>query len=307
MRKCVFFVALLFALVGCAGRDQLGMVGFAEPVEQALFGDPYVLRFETSVSLLPLGRVFADGHYSEANVTAVGRDVAIESIAEGRGDIALFSGSLPTGIENVRAIVIGAEVLHLVIGLDSLRHEISLDEIYALFVDDGFFDDWDEWDDWDDDWYDEDWDDSDWDDWDDYEWDDWLDDFAMPTEDIALTLAGLHSRMLFEELFHLRDSVGGVMQSLIPESANQFGSDSEVLEFVRQHGETIGVVIAASPPSGVRSLSVDGISPGDVGYMGQQEVILAYRVDNPAAAAFVAALETGAFDNIFADNGVARG
>ena len=300
MYKIMALLCLLtLVFVGCAGREQLGITLPGEAEEQVLFGDPYVLTFETSVSLLPLARGLADGHGSEAGVTAVGRSAAIESITEGRGDIALFGGSLPTDIENVRAIIIGSEVIHLITGITNSRQSISSSEIYALFIDGYLFDDWDDdWDDWDDDWFDDDWGDDD--------WDDWLDDFELPTESIALTLPGVYSRVLFEDLFHLRDNIGGVMQSLIPEDANQFGNDHGVLEFVRGNSETVGVVIATSPPEGVRTLPIDGLYPGDAGYMGQRTVVLAYRTDNPHAAAFVSALESGAFDSIFADNSVVR-
>jgi hypothetical protein len=223
----------------------------------------------------------------------------------------LFGGSLPPDTENVRAIVVGAEVIHLITNINNSRQNISLDEIYALFICDDIYADWDDWDDddWDDDdWDDDDWDDDDWDDddWGDDDWGDWLDDFVMPTENIAIASAGVYSRVLFEDLFHLRDNIGGVMQSLIPEDANKFGSDNEVLEFVRASSETIGVIMSTSAADGVRTLSVDGLYPGDYGYMGQRAIILAYRVDNPLASAFVAALESGAFDSVFTDNSVVR-
>jgi len=293
MYKVIAFLGLLiFVFAGCVGRDRLGLHLFDEVGEHVLFGDPYVLTFETSLSLLPLARGFAGEHGTEVAVTAVGRSAAIQSIADGRGDIALFGGALPAEIENVRAIIIGTEVIYFITGIASSRDDISLDEIYALFIDEYLFDDWDDY--WDD-WYD----------WDD-DRDDWLHDFVQPTEDIALTLPGMYSRVLFEDLFHLRENIGGVMQTLIPTDANEFDADNEVIEFVRQNAETIGVVLSATPPEGVRTLTVDGLYPGDAGYMGQQTVVLAYRVDNSHAAAFVAALEAGAFDNIFSDNSVVR-
>ena len=290
---------LILALTGCAGRDQLGM-GLPGAVEEAvLFGDPYILTFETSVSLLPLARGLAGEHTSRYNVLAVGVDVAMQSITQGSSDIALFGGAAPAVAENVRTIVIGSEVIYLITGTANPRQDISLDEVFALFIDGSLFD-FDDWDDWDD----EDWDDGY--DWYDDDWDDWFDDMLTPTEDIALTQTGTDSRALFEDLFHLRDNVNGVMQSLIPEDANTFESDQNVIDFVRTNHETIGVIMATSLQDGVSTLSVDGVYPGRAGYIGQREVILAYRTDNPHAAEFVEALLSGAFDSIFSDNGVVR-
>ena len=306
----LFFLFCLLAVffAGCAGREQLGLASpAAQPPEP--FGDPDVLTFETSVSLLPLAMGLANGYGAQADARAVGRSAAIEFVTEGRGDIALFGGALPEATEGVRFVVIGMEAIYLITGMDNNRQGLTSGEIYMLFIDGNLFDDWD--DDWDD-WDDEDWD-YDWDEWDEWEdedwgddWEDWLEGFEMPAEDIALSFPGVQSRVLFEDLFHLRDSIGGIMQSLVPEDANQFNNDNDVLAFVKNNNETIGVVMASSPPEGVRTLSIDGLYPGDEGYVGQRPVVLAYRTDNPRAAAFVAALEAGEYDLIFADNRVVR-
>jgi hypothetical protein len=112
--------------------------------------------------------------------------------------------------------------------------------------------------------------------------------------------------VLFEELFGLRDNIGGIMQSLIPEDANIFINDDGVIDYIRTNPNIVGVVIKADDPNGVTTLSINGITPGSEGYMGQREIVLFYNSGNAEAVAFVELLQSGAFDKLFSDNNVSR-
>jgi len=298
IKKLLPFVAVLLFFSACADRERLGMLpAYAESsnYEARLAGEnDAALAIECSVSLLSLSRSLGSAYSAEATVTAVGADAALASVVSGSADIALFGGDLsaPARHDGVNAMVIGIEVIRLLTGMDNARYDISLDEIYALFIGDDAFDDWDDWGDWDDEYSDD--------------WDDDTLDFLQPEEYIALTRPGVTSRVLFEEIFHLRDNVGGVLQSLIPVYANVFDNDADVVAFVTANAETVGVVMAASDPQGVRSLSIEGTAPGADGYIGQREIILAYRPGNARAASFIAYLQSGALDGVFVDNNVMR-
>lgn len=290
-KNLLLFTALLLFFVACADREQLGMAPVAAASAEAADNNNDVLSIECSVSLLSLARGLGAGYHSYTNITAVGAGAALASVADGSSDIAIFGGSL-AGVpqhEGVNVMIIGAEVIHLITGMENDRVDISLDEIYALFICDNIFDDWD-------DWYD----------WDDEEWEDEFIDFAQPEEYIALTRSGVDSRVLFEELFHLRDNVGGVLQSLIPAYTNEFNDDEAVINFVRNNAETVGVVMVSDNPAGVRSLSIEGVAPGTAGYIGQREVILAYKSSNARAVSFVAYLQSGALDSVFSGSNVMR-
>jgi len=301
--------AMLIAAAGCADKSKLGM-SIEQPSD-----NKSGFTIECSISLLPLARSFAEKHSADAVAVAVGKEAAIASVAEGRSDIALYGGDASVS-EGLTAVIIGAEVVRLLTGSDSARANITLDEIYALFVDEAIFEylnDWDEdWSDWDDTW--EDWE-EDWDDWDDWGEDTQIDPeekpdrsfgFVHPEEKIAIASPGAYSRLLFEELFGLRDNVNGVMKSLIPTDANIFENDNAVIDYIKANPDTIGVVINAAEPAGVKSLSIDSIKPGEENYIGRREIVLLYKNDNAEAAAFAELLQSGVLDELFLNNNVLR-
>ena len=306
---CILTVLIITA--GCADKQALGINAVSDSAANANSVETIDLSktvsIECSVSMLRFAKEIFEAYGDEGGVTASGKEASIASLANGKCDVAIFCGSVSdiSAHEGMSAVVIGTEVIRFIANPASSRDEISMDEIYQLFVghddfgdmfDDFFGDDFFEGDFFEDDFFE-----------DDFNGDnDYFEYFEYPAWDITLSEPGTASRVLFEDLFELRGIVGGRTQSLIPEWAIVFPNDGGVIEYVAANENVVGVVGTAADARGCIILSVDGANPEASDYFGKRDVVLAYMDGNSSAKEFAAFLQFENLSSVFNDNGVGR-
>ncbi|GEM_PF-3421034 len=254
MKKNGFIAVLLISaliLAGCSGSA-------APAATQSTASGPAEekITLNGSVSALSLMLALSDGFVAAGNtgvrfdVAASGKNASIDALTSGEAEMAMFEGKLSDVPPGAMGETIAYEAAAVIVNPSAGIKDLAAEQIRAIFTGESG---------------------------------DWADfggegkiTVVVPKKEDAL-------RQSFEETFSIRDSVNGILKSLVPETAVV---SEDVAGDVQKNAGAIGICPLASLESVEDAASIDGVSPSgrtleDGTYKASRNMLLVAGADVP--------------------------
>jgi len=251
--KFILALVLAFSLLfsGCANTD-----ASSKPIQNpsAPVAAEKTLILNGSVAALPLMLDLSDGFHASAQstaqfaATAVGKSMALEAIASGEAELAMFEGNPDDLPESTKGKPIAYEAIAVIVNPSCGVKNLTSQQITAIFTGES---------------------------------DLWSDFGGNGKITLVLPEKSDVFRQFFEETFAIRTSENGIMQSLVPETAV---ISTDTAATVLSTAGAIGICPAPSLEDTANEVSIDGIALSeatlvDGAYAGSQVILLLIAKD----------------------------
>lgn len=240
------------AMTGCVNKAKLNetlnhvpaTVNVIAEQEQVIDQSEVNTILRGSINALPFMLELTQG--LPYDITAVGKEAAIEAVNSTEAQLALFDGTLDEAV-GLSEIVAYAGVV-LIVNPKSGLENITVEEVRGFFTGE-------------------------------------TQDIQGQNLTLVLPSKALPSRMLFEELFPLKGDINGIQKSLITDAAVTVDTDEAVIQEVANNPNAIGVINVGQINTQVKGLKLEGIEANqstivDGTYTATKPIVLMAQASN---------------------------
>lgn len=240
------------AMTGCVNKAKLNetlnhvpaTVNVIAEQEQVIDQSEVNTILRGSINALPFMLELTQG--LPYDITAVGKEAAIEAVNFTEAQLALFDGTLDEAV-GLSEIVAYAGVV-LIVNPKSGLENITVEEVRGFFTGE-------------------------------------TQDIQGQNLTLVLPSKALPSRMLFEELFPLKGDINGIQKSLITDAAVTVDTDEAVIQEVANNPNAIGVINVGQINTQVKGLKLEGIEANqstivDGTYTATKPIVLMAQASN---------------------------
>jgi len=229
MKNQILFTAVLSAMLVFSGCSASGAaVPAADALQQTAQPVKPAVEISGSVSSLPLMLALSEGLAGHNgftyNVTASGKNASLEALTAGTSEVAVLEGDASDVPKGAAGQPVAYQAVAVIVNPSSNISALTAEQIKSIFAGESS---------------------------------DWADFGGKGTITIVMPEENDGFRQAFEELFSIRASVNGIMQSLLPKTA-VISSDME--KEVESTAGAIGICPAASLSSMEHAVSIGGVS-----------------------------------------------
>lgn len=240
------------AMTGCVNKAKLNETLNHVPARVNVIAEQEQVIDQSEVNTILRGSINALPFMLELtqglpyDITAVGKEAAIEAVNSTEAQLALFDGTLDEAV-GLSEIVAYAGVV-LIVNPKSGLENITVEEVRGFFTGE-------------------------------------TQDIQGQNLTLVLPSKALPSRMLFEELFPLKGDINGIQKSLITDAAVTVDTDEAVIQEVANNPNAIGVINVGQINTQVKGLKLEGIEASqstivDGTYTATKPIVLMAQVSN---------------------------